>query len=170
VRAENTEMLHASYSELATVLGLPEQHAQEQMVLLQAVRRWLSTQQGWLLILDNADEPDVLAPFLPPTPGGHILLTTRASALRRLGIVNPLTVDTFTPKRVHSSCYVGQACWLPMRCSPRHLPRSARWRERSVRNSVDCPWPSIKPGRIWKPPGRVWLRISNTTSSIGRNC
>lgn len=66
VRAENIETLNASYSELAVLLNLSEQQEQNQDALVLAVKRWLQTQKGWLLIFDNADEPDLLVPFLPP--------------------------------------------------------------------------------------------------------
>jgi len=40
----------------------------------------LQTHRNWLLIFDNADRLTLLPDFLPPTLGGHVLLTTRASA------------------------------------------------------------------------------------------
>src|SRR5260370_562508 len=51
VRAETTEALNASYSELAALLGLPEKEVQEQEVVVQAVKGWLRQTNGWLLIL-----------------------------------------------------------------------------------------------------------------------
>src|SRR5450755_2601649 len=83
-RAETREELIASYSTLAALLKLPEQHAGDQEITIEAVKRWLQTHQKWLLILDNADDLELLPPFLPPIPGGHILLTTRAYDMRRL--------------------------------------------------------------------------------------
>src|SRR5579883_1550545 len=113
VRADSVEALTASYSELARLLALPEQDAREQEVVVGAVRRWLATQPGYLLILDNLDEPSVLfppdeqgqprslSPFVPPTPAGHILITTRAADLTGLGLglAHPLTVPVFSPKQ-----------------------------------------------------------------------
>lgn len=93
-RAEDTEELNSSYTIIATLLNLPEKDAPEQSRVVQAVKTWLQTHQGWLLILDNADEPDVLPAFLPPAPGGHLLLTTRAAALGRLA--HRLEVETFS--------------------------------------------------------------------------
>ena len=81
VRAESTEALNSSYNELATLLNLPQKDAQEQEAVVQAVKIWLRAHQGWLLILDNANEPNLLPPFLPPTTDGHILLTTRTTDL-----------------------------------------------------------------------------------------
>ena len=42
------------------------------------VRRWLGREPGYLLILDSADDPALVKPFLPPDPKGHVLLTSRA--------------------------------------------------------------------------------------------
>src|SRR5450755_530016 len=84
VRAESAEALISSYVALATLLRLPERDAKEQEVTVQAVKAWLQAHRGWLLILDNADELSLLPGFLPPVPGGHLLLTTRATATGRL--------------------------------------------------------------------------------------
>ena len=96
-RAEDAEALTSSYIALARLLDLPEKDAQEQAIIIETVKRWLQLHQHWLLILDNADEPDLVIPFLPSVLGGHVLLTTRATALRRLGIVNPLEINTLPP-------------------------------------------------------------------------
>lgn len=101
VRAESQETLISSYTDIATLLNLPEREAQEQDILIQAVKRWLHINQGWLLLLDNADEPEHLPPFLPTAIGGHLLVTTRASDLSHLGIgiAHSLVVDTFSPEQ-----------------------------------------------------------------------
>jgi len=99
--AETTESLTASYTEIARLLNLPQKDAQEQEGTVQAVKDWLSHQQNWLLILDNADEPDVLIPFLPPKVGGHLIVTTRAADLSALGLgfEHALTVQKFTKQQ-----------------------------------------------------------------------
>lgn len=96
VRAENAETLRSSYMELAILLDLPEKHTENQEMIVQAVKRWLQRHRGWLLILDNADEPDQCLLFLPQSANGHTLLTTRATALRHLGIAQPLAMTTFS--------------------------------------------------------------------------
>jgi tetratricopeptide (TPR) repeat protein len=96
VQADSVQTLHAGYHELAQLLQLPEREAPA-AAAAQAVKRWLQTRQNWLLILDNADEPELLAPFLPPLMGGQVLLTTRAAALRSFGIAHPLVGDIFPP-------------------------------------------------------------------------
>jgi hypothetical protein len=83
-RAESREALTSSYVAIADLLKLPEKGERDQTITVQAVKCWLQTKNGWLLILDNADELALLPEFLPPSLGGHLLLATRASALGRL--------------------------------------------------------------------------------------
>ncbi|GCE16511.1 FxSxx-COOH system tetratricopeptide repeat protein [Dictyobacter kobayashii] len=85
-RAESRDALISSYIAIARLLKLPECDADEQEITIDAVKRWLQNHQKWLIILDNADELDVLPPFLPTVPGGHILLTTRAWDMQRLAM------------------------------------------------------------------------------------
>ena len=94
-RADTRESLTTSYSDLATLLNLPERDAQEQQITVQAVKTWLQTHRDWLLILDNADDLDLLPPFLPPVSSGHILITTRARAMQRLA--HRIDVETLPP-------------------------------------------------------------------------
>jgi len=96
VWAESTETLNSSYIALAERLRLPEREAKEQNIVVQAIKTWLQTHRNWLLILDNADELALLSDFLPPTPGGHLLLTTRATATGRLA--QRLEIDTLLPE------------------------------------------------------------------------
>ena len=78
--AESVEVLTSSYTEMATLLNLPVKDAQEQAMIIQGVKAWLQNHRDWLLILDNADELDILPAFLPPRLGGHVIITTRAVA------------------------------------------------------------------------------------------
>jgi tetratricopeptide (TPR) repeat protein len=95
-RAESHEALTSSFVEIAALLDLPQKDEQDQTITVQAVKRWLQDNKGWLLILDNADEPKVVREFLPTKFDGHILLTTRAQALG--GLAQRIEVDTFTPE------------------------------------------------------------------------
>jgi tetratricopeptide (TPR) repeat protein len=109
-RAETREELTASYSALATLLKLPEQHAGDQEITIAAVKAWLHTHQKWLLILDNADDVTLLPAFLPPHPGGHILLTTRAYDMQRLA--TRLEVETL-PTEQGALLLLRRAALLP---------------------------------------------------------
>jgi tetratricopeptide (TPR) repeat protein len=93
-RADTPETLNASYTEIAGLLHLPQRDAQEQEVITQAVKGWLSGTSGWLLILDNADELRMVPAFLPTRFSGHLLLTTRAQATGKLARrVEVITLD-----------------------------------------------------------------------------
>jgi tetratricopeptide (TPR) repeat protein len=96
VRAESTETLNSSYIALAERLRLPEREAKEPNIIVQAIKTWLQIHRDWLLILDNADELALLSDFLPPSVGGHLLLTTRATATGRLA--QRLEIDTLLPE------------------------------------------------------------------------
>jgi len=79
--------LGASFAALADTLALPEQCAPEQSVRVDAVKRWLSTHDRWLLIFDDAPEPDVLRPYLPEPADGVALITSRNPSWRSLAHV-----------------------------------------------------------------------------------
>ncbi len=81
VLADTHETFTAGYGQLAHLLNLPAKNLAEQRLVVEAVKHWLAENQHWLLILDNADDLSILRTFLPPTPLGQILLTTRAHAM-----------------------------------------------------------------------------------------
>ncbi|MBV8606478.1 MAG: tetratricopeptide repeat protein, partial [Singulisphaera sp.] len=78
-------------------LGLPGKDARDSTEVVAAVRRWLGREPGYLLILDNADEPALVKPFLPPTPTGHVLLTSRAHNFDRLNLRRPIALPVLEP-------------------------------------------------------------------------
>jgi tetratricopeptide (TPR) repeat protein/transcriptional regulator with XRE-family HTH domain len=84
VRAAGREALITDYVALAHLLDLPWRDASDQLLVVAAVKGWLEHHEGWLLILDNADELHVLTDFLPAEGAGHLLLTTRAQATGRI--------------------------------------------------------------------------------------
>jgi hypothetical protein len=70
VPADSIGALTSSYSNVASLLRLPEREAKEQEVIVQAVKTWLQIHRDWLLILDNADELALMPDFLP-LPSGY---------------------------------------------------------------------------------------------------
>nr|WP_245695488.1 FxSxx-COOH system tetratricopeptide repeat protein [Streptomyces antibioticus] len=58
-----------------------------------AVLAELRTRSRWLLVFDNAETPDALAPFLPGGPG-HVLITSRNSLWTSYAV--PVDVDTLS--------------------------------------------------------------------------
>jgi tetratricopeptide (TPR) repeat protein len=84
VKAESSDSLMSDFVSIATLLDLPQKQEQEQRLIVEAVKRWLQDNTGWLLIFDNADDLAMVQGFLPSGSKGHILLTTRAHATGRL--------------------------------------------------------------------------------------
>jgi tetratricopeptide (TPR) repeat protein len=80
VKAELREELMTGFGEIAKILQLPQQDAQDQSLIVAAVKDWFKTHERWLLIVDNADDLKVVQEFLPSSAQGHVLLTTRAAA------------------------------------------------------------------------------------------
>ncbi|MBV8383155.1 MAG: tetratricopeptide repeat protein [Planctomycetaceae bacterium] len=97
VRPDLGTNLVSGYRELAEVLGLPEKDARDSNEVVAAVRRWLGREPGYLLILDNADDPALVQPYLPPDPKGHVLLTSRAHNFDVLGIHESIELPVLTP-------------------------------------------------------------------------
>jgi len=89
--AASRETLISDFVALAALLQLPERDVADQGVVVAAVKRWLASNKGWLLILDNADDLEMAADFLPLESSGHILLTTRAQFTG--AIANSLEVE-----------------------------------------------------------------------------
>ena len=83
VGAASREALVSGYVTILSLLELPEADAQDQMLAVESVKRWLSSHEDWLLILDNADNLGMARAFLPSGKKGHVLLTTRAQATHR---------------------------------------------------------------------------------------
>ena len=77
-KAETRETLISDFVAIAQLLDLPQKDAQEQSVIVTAVKRWLENNPNWLLILDNADDLTIAREFLSSSGKGHVLLTTRA--------------------------------------------------------------------------------------------
>src|SRR5690348_456088 len=69
---------------LAAYLNLPERREQDQDLVIRAVKRWLTTHTGWLLILDNVDDVVMIVDILPGQGAGNVLLTTRLQSLGSL--------------------------------------------------------------------------------------
>ncbi|MEU6848039.1 tetratricopeptide repeat protein [Streptomyces sp. NPDC046716] len=87
--------------------------------LRERVLQWLSSHEGWLLILDNVSDPADIRPLLARTPGGRFLITTRLSATTWRGATTALRLDVLEPTeavdlftRVHSGPPdgVGELC------------------------------------------------------------
>jgi tetratricopeptide (TPR) repeat protein len=96
VRSEQPTSLLSDYAALAlqprlvTDLGLGEDAPQE--VTATAVRGWLEQHRRWLLVLDNAEDPKVVAELVPRSATGHVLVTSRAEVGWE-PLADPMPVD-----------------------------------------------------------------------------
>ena len=84
VDAASRETLTSGYIRLAGLLKLPTPGGQSSTQTVDSVKQWLASHQGWLLVLDNADDLGLVREFLPSGNCGHVVLTTRAWALGAL--------------------------------------------------------------------------------------
>jgi tetratricopeptide (TPR) repeat protein len=92
--AESESALTSGFASFAPHLGLPSLEKTEETVA--AVKRLLTQRSDWLLILDNADALERVDKFLPNPVTGAVLLTSRATNFRRVGIANPVTLEVMT--------------------------------------------------------------------------
>ena len=78
--ATSQETLFVDFVNIALELHLLGKDAEDQTFADTAVKHWLTTNTSWLLILDNADDLDLISSFLPSEGEiegeGHILITT----------------------------------------------------------------------------------------------
>jgi hypothetical protein len=88
--SENTTLLAQQFTELAGKLGCAPAGAQPDAIR-SAVLSDLRDRDRWLLVFDNAEQPDDLRPWLPAGPG-HVLITSRSGAWAELAIPVPVDV------------------------------------------------------------------------------
>ena len=86
VLADTETALDSAFAEIARLLDLAGGTPEE---IREAVKRWLAGTEGYLLVLDNADDPPLLSRYLPPAPRGHVLITSRASDFAGLNLEHP---------------------------------------------------------------------------------
>jgi cellulose biosynthesis protein BcsQ/uncharacterized protein (DUF2267 family) len=92
VPAEQPSLVRSSLATLAQQLQVAgEKVADSVQAVLDALRRG-EPYRRWLIVFDNADDPDELRDYLPQGTG-HVLLTSRNLAWRR--VAEPLQVGVF---------------------------------------------------------------------------
>jgi tetratricopeptide (TPR) repeat protein len=79
-KASSHKSLISDFVALAQPLNLLEKEEADQDHVVAAVKRWLQANSQWLLILDNADDLEMVYDFLPALGDGRTLLTTRSQA------------------------------------------------------------------------------------------
>ena len=97
VKADTPETLTSDFVAIANLLNLREKDAQDQTLIVRAVKRWLEANSNWLIIFDNADDLHMVHDFLPAGDKGHMLLTTRAHAMG--GIARRVEIEKMDPEQ-----------------------------------------------------------------------
>lgn len=94
ISAEDPDNMPASLAELGRRIGAPggSDIAVASQEALQMLGRGQPTKR-WILVFDNADDPDQLGRWFPAGGGGHILVTSRNQAWARQGA--SLAVNVF---------------------------------------------------------------------------
>ncbi len=93
LRAEETSAINEDLDLLANALELKVRNPRE---TIEAVRRWLEENEGWLLVFDNAEDVADLRTFIPRRLVGHVLITSRNPFWR--GLAETFEVPVFNPK------------------------------------------------------------------------
>jgi tetratricopeptide (TPR) repeat protein/energy-coupling factor transporter ATP-binding protein EcfA2 len=93
--ATSQAILASDFATSARLLNLPEKDEKDQALAVAAVKRWLETDGGWLLILNNASDLATVHEFIPQAAKGHVLLTTQA---RATGDIQAIEVRDMLPE------------------------------------------------------------------------
>ena len=93
IPAEQPELVNPSLAELAPQLGVraADSTAETAAAVKETLRRGRPYDR-WLLIFDNAEEPEDIEGFFPGGPG-HVIVTSRNPAWSR--VAEPLAIDVF---------------------------------------------------------------------------
>ncbi len=93
IRAADRATRLEDYARLARVLALPE--SDDGPTAREQAKTWLERTPRWLLIFDDALDPEALKELLPATYAGHILITSRRHADWRALGAQPLPLDVW---------------------------------------------------------------------------
>jgi tetratricopeptide (TPR) repeat protein len=86
LRAEEPATLAASFADLGVALRLPGRAEPGVRAAFEAVKQWLAKHDRWLLVFDSAREPEDVAPYLPTSIPGHVLVTSRRASWGALSL------------------------------------------------------------------------------------
>lgn len=92
VKAETAGTLVQDFGAIARLVGVPGAAGLKLEERVAAARAWLNQHGGWLLIFDNADDPNLLKGYRPTNALGRVLLTSRSQSFGVVGIGKALTL------------------------------------------------------------------------------
>ena len=95
LRSEEPSTLLDDYIGMAEDLNLPGWNLRDTDQTVKSVKRWLECEcsSNWLLVFDNAQEPDDLMIYLPVAGSGQVIITSRLSVWD--GMAKTLEVGVF---------------------------------------------------------------------------
>ena len=76
---------------MAKALCFPDEILNDKPTAIKAVKAWLEQNNRWLLIFDHATEQEMIKGYIPGSPSGHVLITSRNPNWNRIGCVLPVT-------------------------------------------------------------------------------
>ncbi|MEU4102224.1 FxSxx-COOH system tetratricopeptide repeat protein [Streptomyces tanashiensis] len=88
--------LDTGLAKLAAALQPALAHLPQDQLRERAVQ-WLGAHSGWLLVLDNVDDPAVVRPLLARAVDGRVLITSRRASGWH-DIATPVALDVLTPE------------------------------------------------------------------------
>lgn len=159
--AVSRDTLTADFVALAALLNLPEKDEQDQARIVAAVKRWLAANEGWLLILDNADDLPMAQEFVPTNHKGYILFTTRAQAAGSIAAsveVEKMTLQEGTLLLLRQAKLLDKDTPLEQ---AQTADRAAA--ERIVRRWMGCRWQSSRLAHTWRRQAAAWTITSVST-------
>jgi tetratricopeptide (TPR) repeat protein len=95
VHADTVESLSDGLAGIAEELKLLAATPGTKKLALEMMHDWFRSESGWLLVLDNADDLETLAPHFPQYHAGHLIITTRVR--NTLKWAAPVSVDKLAP-------------------------------------------------------------------------
>jgi len=98
IRSENNDELMNDYTELAKkAFNVTDDEMQNKPAVAEAFRNYLNTcPHRWLIIFDNATEPEAIQSYLPQSKNHHVIITSRWSKWSRH--CGQLDVDVWKPE------------------------------------------------------------------------
>ncbi len=109
IAANTTATLTVGFVDIARLLDLPQAQEADQSLAVEVVKGWLEEHDGWLLIADNADTPELLKPFRPRNLSGSLLVTSRAHVFDMLGVARPIALETMSPAEAENFLFTRTA-------------------------------------------------------------